>query len=151
MSSTTEKFNFTRKMGQDLRKSKIFNTTHTPDKYTRISNISTSRKRVSRTPEQKKKIFSLATTAPQTKSKAKEENKVNSPEVNDSQLSELKVKDEHQESGFGVPPSDDELSYSDRDTPRVKSARRSKIFSYLQDKSEEASPKFIYTKVDTLP
>lgn len=118
----------------------------------RISNLSTSRKRVSRTPEQKKKIFTKTVTSTQPKTKSKEENsEINSPEGEHSQLSELKLKDEHQESGFGASPSEDDFSNSEKDNSRMKSARRSKIFSYLQDKSEEISPKFIYTKVDTLP
>lgn len=146
--ASTGKYNFTRRQGQDIRKSKIFDKSLTPDKYVRISDISTSRKRVSRTPEQKKKIFSQGTAATNTKAKLREDHHdLNSPEGDYSQLSELKIKEDYLDSGLGTPISEDDFSNSEKDHSGAKSSRRSKIFNYLQDKSEETSPKFIYTKM----
>lgn len=60
--ASSGKFAFSRKLGQDIRRSKIFDKSSSTDKYVRIDELDTSRKRSSRTPEQKKKIFSQTTT-----------------------------------------------------------------------------------------
>lgn len=65
---TTGKYILNKKTGQDIRKSKIFDKSLSSDKYTRLQNISGSKIRASKTPEQKKKIFAQKLVATTQKS-----------------------------------------------------------------------------------
>lgn len=88
--SATGKYILTKKPGPDIRKSKIFDKSVSSDKYLRLSDISASKRRASKTPEQKKKIFGQSLTATTQKQNLKDLGDTNSPEGDTLQYDDKK-------------------------------------------------------------
>ena len=145
----TSRLNTSKRVSQDIRKSKIFDNTNYSDRYLRPQETSSSRTRTVRTANSKKKIFNSSINSSKTPlRKNTNRSEMSSPEENAESRRE-----ERMEVYQGIPNSEDEMSSSSKEqNSRSRSkTQRSKIFNLKQPRAEETSPRFVYSRVDTLP
>lgn len=138
-----------RRMPNSIRKSKIFERTISADKGLREN--STLKRNSNRTPETKKKIFTLS-TAP---SKIKKDG-INHPEGSPETPSKEENPNIREDFGLGESSGMNSMASNEiREKNEFKGelgkslATKSKIFKYLQNHGEETAPKFVYTPIDT--